>query len=68
MAAYTEEQRHQILEELAQAYRDEPDAQELIRLNWDDGTLDESGLDELKGTLSLCFVKSEGDWRSSPDA
>ena len=67
-ATYTAEQRHSILEELAQAYNDEPDAQRMIRLSWDDENFDENGLDELRGTLAICFVKSEGDWRGESDS
>ena len=65
MTAFTTEQRHQILEELAHAYREEPDAQPLVRAHWDDEDLDEGRLDELEGVLSLYFVKSEGDWREA---
>lgn len=65
MTAFTTEQRHRLLGELAHAYREESIAQAIIQQNWDDEDLDEGRLDELEGVLSIYFVKSEGDWREA---
>lgn len=61
----TAKERHDILDALANEYRDEPDGVELIYSHWDDASMDERSLENLKAALSVTCVKSEGDWREN---
>ena len=63
MAHYTKKAWKRKLDELAQQYRDEPDAQDLIFNDWENSDWTDAVLQDLTATLSLYFVKAEGDWR-----
>lgn len=65
MATYTKQEWKSKLDRLAHEYRDEPDAQDLIYHDWENSEWNDAVLHDLEATLSLYFVKTDGDWREN---